>query len=132
MKNYLLILLLFFSMLSASNTFIGVSLDELNEDKLKELQISNGVMIADVIAQSPAQKAGLLIGDIIISINKERIFAGKQITEMLSKSEENDRITINILRENSYYDYDIILEERRLPKIILIKCSHQLEFLLLH
>ncbi|XP_076830919.1 serine protease HTRA3a [Brachyhypopomus gauderio] len=57
--------------------FIGIRMITLTEDLIQELKqqnadfpdVSSGILVHDVIPDSPAQKAGLMTGDVIIKLN---------------------------------------------------------------
>jgi serine protease Do len=51
-----------------------------------------------IIAGSPAQKAGLQINDIIISINSQEINSQNTLSDVLYKSKKGDQIELQILR----------------------------------
>ena len=56
-------------------------------------------IIGKVVKGSPAQKAGLQPGDIILSINGKGITSWKQVVDLIANS-KGKRITITILRKN--------------------------------
>jgi len=85
---------------SVTRPFIGVLLQDLTKDladyyKLKE---PNGALIADVVANSPAEKAGLQRGDVILKINDTDIKNSNDVSTIVSKSKVNDKLIMLILR----------------------------------
>jgi hypothetical protein len=53
----------------AGNGWLGVQTDNLSEPMLVALSIDHGVLVTDVTAESPAAKAGLEVGDVIVSLD---------------------------------------------------------------
>ena len=80
--------------------WIGVEVQEITDD-LKEsfnLSTNSGALIASVVKNSPADKGGLKSGDIIININNKSVNNGKALLNIVSESEPNQTIDIDIIR----------------------------------
>src|SRR5947208_367755 len=62
-----------------------------------------GILVRDVNSGSPAEKAGVKAGDVIISLNGERIRSAGELREKLSaKREDKDRtVKLGVLRNKS-------------------------------
>ena len=62
-----------------------------------------GILVRDVNSGSPAEKAGVKAGDVIVSLNGERIRSAGELREKLSaKREEKDRtVKLGVLRSKS-------------------------------
>jgi Do/DeqQ family serine protease len=80
--------------------YIGVGLQDLTKDladyfKLKD---TNGAIITYVYPGSPAEKAGLQRGDIILEINKKSIKSSSDISDIVSKAKINDKLVLLIFR----------------------------------
>ena len=63
--------------------------------KLKE---PNGAIIADVVPDSPADKAGLMRGDVILKIDDKTIKDSNDVSEIVSKTKINNKLVMVILR----------------------------------
>jgi S1-C subfamily serine protease len=61
---------------------------------------------------SPAQKAGLKQGDIILELNQEKITVNSPLTVLLKKYEPGETITLKILRDEKETEIKITLGER--------------------
>ncbi len=93
--------------------FIGASIVDLDADISKYLNISQteGVYIYDVNPDGAAGKAGIKKGDIISSINGEKIKSLPQLQEQLAKYRPNDVIDIIVLRNNKSISYKVKLDD---------------------
>jgi len=84
---------------SGSETFvgIGVSLDS---------ERPNSCMITGIFVDSPAEKAGLLAGDIIVSIDGKNV-EGAHYSELSSliRGEEGTDVTIDIMRDGKLLSF---------------------------
>ena len=68
---------------------------------------------ASVVAGSPAERAGIKEGDIILQINDERIDADHTLASLIQKYQVGDEITLKIFRDGKELDIKVKLEERR-------------------
>ncbi|HLQ24713.1 MAG TPA: Do family serine endopeptidase [Acidiferrobacterales bacterium] len=64
--------------------------------KLKENQ---GVIVAGVVRGGPAQKAGLRPGDILVSLDSEKITDAHEALILISKRKPGTQVKLNILRD---------------------------------
>jgi len=61
---------------------------------------NNGLKVEGISKGGPAEKAGLIKGDLIISINGEKILNIYDYMNRLKKFNPGDRISVDVLREN--------------------------------
>jgi len=84
----------------SGGAFLGVHLMPLNKELgdyfgAKEGQ---GVLITKVSKKSPAEKAGLKAGDVIVRIKDKKIADHGDITALLGKMKKGDTVDVHILR----------------------------------
>jgi len=92
--------------------WIGIKTMELNEQLKESFQIKNGVMISEVIEDTPAEEAGLIAGDIIVLFDGEKIEQGNDLTAIISKKEIGEEIEAEILRDKKIKKLNIKIEKR--------------------
>ena len=63
------------------------------------LDISGGILASKVIADSPAEKAGLLQGDVIYEIDSRDVETSAELRLVLADEEPGDRIRITLFRD---------------------------------
>lgn len=92
----------------------GLSILTLNESiaKTYNLKSSKGVIITQIEKNSPAQKCGLLVEDIIIGINNYKINDENILIGILNEFRTGDVIKIKILRNGLKKTYNMQLEKR--------------------
>jgi len=102
-----------------SNTGVALSIDKVSEviDDLIDTHKNNtgwlGVslnehdfmddhlVIENVIPNSPAQKSGLMEGDILLTYNNENVKSANQLGHLIKNTAPGKTVTINILRRNT-------------------------------
>ncbi len=80
--------------------------------KTYNLKSSRGVIITQVAKNSPAQKAGLQVEDIILAINDFRINNENTMIGILQEFRTGETIELKILRNEDYITKKILLEKR--------------------
>ena len=79
--------------------FLGVRTDELTEDLVSYFDTEKGALINDVTEGSPADKAGIKAGDIILKIGAVEIRDPRHLIMTVSKFAPGTEITVELLRE---------------------------------
>lgn len=77
------------------------------------LSKSEGVIITDVAKNSPAQRAGLKIGDIIFEINGTAIKDDESVFELIKDAKAGDILKLKIQRDDKTLVIDLKLEKRK-------------------
>ena len=102
--------------------WIGIAIQPLSRDYARYFgnpQLE-GILISDIIADSPAQRAGLLPGDIVVEYNGEKTMAEKEedlnkFQVLVSQSEVGKPARLKIVREG--VDTSISVEISMQPKV---------------
>jgi len=86
---------------SVARPYIGVLLQDVTDRLAQYLGLDEpkGSLIADVVSGSPAEKAGLQRGDVILKINNTDIKNSNDVSSIVSKSKINDTLVMLILRD---------------------------------
>ena len=71
-----------------TRAYLGVQLEELNADLASKLgtKVNEGVLVADVVADSPAAAAGLHDGDVIVSFDGTAVHNGRELRDLVEQS----------------------------------------------
>ena len=94
--------------------FLGVSAIDLTEDLREHYNPTRdaGVLVGEVEDNSPAQKAGLQVGDIIVAIDGKDIVSSGDLRRTLRDKKEGDTARIDILRGKNKQTVVATLVER--------------------
>lgn len=98
--------------------YIGVYLNNLDSEKIKALNIksTNGVLIAKVVADGPAARAGIQANDVIVAVNGKAVnSAGAFIGELAAKK-VGESVELSVIRNSQTVKIRITLEET--PKML--------------
>lgn len=95
--------------------FLGVHLQNLDKDLAEYFGVKEdgGVLILKVSADTPAEKAGLKAGDVIVKFNDKDISNAGDVTEVLADLEKGDKADIQIIRHNKKKTVTAELDEGR-------------------
>jgi S1-C subfamily serine protease len=75
------------------------------------LPVEEGVLIAGVVPRSPAARAGLEEGDVIIAFDGERIRTMTEIQSQLRKRSVGSRLDLTVVRGRTNYKVTLVLGE---------------------
>jgi serine protease Do/serine protease DegQ len=80
--------------------FIGIQVQDLTPDLAEAFGLNNlnGAVINSVVAESPANQAGLQPGDIIVGISGKSVRNGHDAANQIGLTPVGDKITFNLLR----------------------------------
>ena len=88
-----------------------------------KLPVSQGVIIGDVLPMSPADQAGIEIGDIVLTLDGKRMENGRQFLVNLYQRRQGDTVMLAIQRGGKVLPVEVKVVERdeapqRLSKLI--------------
>ena len=84
----------------ARNIILGVQLEELNPKLLEKLNLPFGLGITDVEPGSAAQKAGIMPGDILVTVNFQPIKSVEALNEVMKRVPKNRSVPVRVVRGN--------------------------------
>ena len=91
--------------------YAGIHLQELNKGLAKYFETDEGVLISDVEEDSPAEKAGIEAGDIIVSIDGKSIEDVGDVQKLIRKHDPGDEATFEIIRKGNKKTIEVELGE---------------------
>jgi serine protease Do len=93
--------------------YLGVRIQELTSALAQSMHIdtTEGVLVADVSKGSPAAKAGLKSGDVILAFNGRNTSDPGQLRNIVAMSTPGTKVPVQILRDNKKREVTIELGE---------------------
>lgn len=94
--------------------YLGVVLEGLSEQlgDYFGAKDGEGALITEVEEDSPAEKAGLKAGDVIVKIDGEEIEDPGDVVEVVTDKEEGDKVKISVLRNKKKKTFTLEVAER--------------------
>ena len=73
---------------------------------------TNGVSVQKVEPESPAAAAGVRVGDVILTVDGERVKEGGELQQVLIKREVGDMVKLGLLRDREKLVIEVELVKR--------------------
>lgn len=83
-----------------------------------DLPVEYGVIVNEVVENSPAEKAGVEEDDIIIKIDGSKISHQLDLVDMIEESRPGDKITLTIIRDDDELKLPVVLKKKPSDKFI--------------
>lgn len=77
------------------------------------LDLAYGALISAVTPDSPADQAGLKVGDVIIEFDGQSVADDSQLVTRVSVSKIDARMPIKIFRQGKFYELMVNVRSRR-------------------
>jgi serine protease Do len=78
--------------------WLGVVIQEITPEIAETIGVKEGILISQVAPGSPAERAGLKVGDIIVAIDGEKVREVRELQFRIMKTPPGTEITLTILR----------------------------------
>ncbi|HHH35433.1 MAG TPA: DegQ family serine endoprotease [Gammaproteobacteria bacterium] len=77
------------------------------------LKEARGAVISQVLEDSPAERAGLKVGDVVVSVNGETVKNAAQLRNRIGLLRVGSRVTLDIIRDGRHRTVKAVIEEPR-------------------
>ena len=98
--------------------YLGVSIQELTQDLAKQFGAADtkGVLVSDVLADSPAKRAKLERGDVIVEFDGRAVENPTQFRNLVAQTPIGKKVRVKFLRGGKERDLEVTIAEQ--PKTI--------------
>ncbi|MBN1424150.1 PDZ domain-containing protein [Candidatus Fermentibacteria bacterium] len=91
--------------------WLGIRTQELSEQLGEHFGAKAGVLVSEVIEDSPAAKAGIAAGDVIVKVGEETVSQPFELTKALGDREPGQKITLVLIRQGRELTKEVELGE---------------------
>jgi serine protease Do len=94
--------------------WLGVYMQEMSDDLREGLGYDGpgGVIVSRVVADSPAEKAGLRRDDIIVRLNGRLVDGPAELSGMVGEARVGQRMSVQVFRDDDYRTLDVTVGSR--------------------
>jgi 2-alkenal reductase len=99
---------------SVQHPFIGITYRAIDTQlqASQNLSVDHGALVSKVTAGSPADKAGIKQGDIILALDNQDIDLDNTVFSLLSKHNPGDKVKLTVLRAGKNSTVEVTLGQR--------------------
>lgn len=107
-------------LLGGPRAYIGVSLMNISPELREHFGAPKdaGVMVEGVQNDSPADKAGIKVGDIVLSVDGKDVKSSGDLRAAMREKKEGDSVRIEVLRGRSRHTLVTTVKEREAPRML--------------
>lgn len=107
-------------LVGGKRVFLGVSPIEMTGELREHFGAAKdaGILIGEVEANSPAGKAGVRVGDVLIAIDGKDVDSYGDIRNALHEKKAGDTVRVDVLRNKSRQTMVVTLAEREFPGML--------------
>jgi S1-C subfamily serine protease len=82
-----------------SRAFLGVAMQDLDEQLLKQFDVDFGVLVSDVVPGEAAEKAGIKPGDVIQNVGSLEVNSSQELLQAVAKHRPGEDIVLAVVRD---------------------------------
>jgi len=94
--------------------WLGIQLDEITTELAAALELKSrdGVLVNDVIEGTPAAKAGLAAGDVIVEIDNDKVNNPNELSRRVASYAPGEKVKVKVLRDGKAKTVNVTLGAR--------------------
>lgn len=98
---------------------IGASVRDVDADDVKERRLASesGALLSDIDDDTPASRAGLKAGDVVVEYDGERVRSARQLTRLVQETPAGRKVAVVVSREGSRMTFTVEPEAGRTPSV---------------
>ena len=103
-----------FTFFFQGGTFLGVHVEDVSKENMGGYGMRDvrGVGVTEVVKDSPAEKAGLRKGDVILSFNGESVTSTRKLNRLVAESSPDQNVRLTVARGGSEQEISATLGKR--------------------
>lgn len=119
----------FFNMpfdMMGGGTRLGVQFVTLDASVAKKHNVTEtvGALVTQVMPQSPAEKAGLKVNDVVKSVDGSEVNAEHTLRDLLANHKPGDSIKLDVIRDGKTSQFDVTLDQMPMSDMLPFSFGH--------
>jgi len=98
---------------------VGISMKDMGEKERKYYGTDNGTIVMDIEKGSPADKAGVKRGDLIVGVNGKAVEGSAFLKNYIGSLSVDSKVTLDILRNGKKISLNLTLQKIAESKVVL-------------
>jgi len=90
--------------------YLGATIQNVTPDLAESMGLgkeAKGALVADLVPGGPAQKAGLLPGDVVLDLDGHSVGSSTELTRLVAQSQNGDIMHVTVLRDGKTHVVDV-------------------------
>ncbi|MCI5149139.1 MAG: DegQ family serine endoprotease [Candidatus Electrothrix sp. MAN1_4] len=94
--------------------WLGLAIQDMNDDLAQSFGVhkAEGILVAEVTKGSPAEKAGIEPGDILLALNRDKVVDVTDLRNRIAMTAPGSKISLQIIREGRKKEIQVVIVEQ--------------------
>jgi len=92
--------------------YLGIQIKDLSKQLQEYFEVENGVLVEEVMKDSPAEKAGLKAGDVIVSINNRKLEDYHDLIRTVNYYDPEEEVYVSFVRKGDPEKTKVVLGKK--------------------
>jgi serine protease Do len=101
---------------SVRRAYIGLQFQALTPELAKQFSVQSGALVTSVKRGEPADKAGVNVGDVVVSLDATPIRESRELTRLLLEKPIGARLRLGLVRDGKSLSATLVTAERKRSK----------------
>jgi serine protease Do len=97
--------------MSWRSTILGVEAEALDSQLAQFFGVKEGVLVRSVVKGSPAEKAGIRAGDVIVRVDDTKVATPREVTSAVRGAKSRKTVNLTAVREKREMNFPVPVEE---------------------
>lgn len=104
----------YFQMQTSPSGYIGTQIIDLNDQLAEYFAVPDGggTLVTEVEKDSPAEKAGLKAGDVIVAVDGKTVAESQDLVDIIGDKEKGDKVTVAYYRRGTKAELPVEIDTR--------------------
>lgn len=94
--------------------WLGVGIQEITPELAEHFKVKDGVLIAQVFRDGPAEKAGIQRGDVIVEFDGKEVKKHRELQAVVAATDINKKVKVKIIRQGKARYAEVSVAEREM------------------